>query len=400
LAQDEVLSLALVCVPRFPHDTSPQLIWPAPPRGQGWQGARSPMRLDSAIEVIETSNVVLGGRFYLPERREAIYDSLTSVIVPGVERRSRLRVGVKVVLKSSFTSDTERQNALAEVEIHKSVPRHQNVIELLASEETAEALLLVTPYAPGGDLWGLVKYGRTYCEREVRHCAGQMLAALRHVHDVCGLVHHDIKPHNFLVFHTCGKITVKLCDFGLAERTQRPTPDGLAFRGLKGTHGWFAPELLKGLDYDQSVDLFASGLILFRMLGGYAAWDPPSDMREPAAFDERYWLHITADCRDFVGRLLSLDPGGRGTAGAHAAHPWLAGAAPPEPTPEKLKALSVYGPPPVTDVCFWPVGEIPEDAHAYSYVTEETSPLEPSNLPADETVTSPMSITLMFDEEE
>jgi len=245
---------------------------------------------------------------------QAVYRGLSSTIFLAVERGTLLQVGMKVIMKNKLDSPQELAQALSEMKLHAAIPPHSNVIpRLLAAEETPSAILMVTQYTPHGDLWELICFGKTYCEAEVRNCAGQMFSALRHIHLVCNLVHGDIKPQNFLLFRVDGRHSVQLCDFGLAEHPDRPN-SMVSWRGLRGTSGWFAPEMLAQRDYSQAIDLFACGLILFRMLGGYPPFDPPSRFREPAEFDDRYWCHISLPCRQLIAQLLSFEPVERRTA--------------------------------------------------------------------------------------
>lgn len=284
-------------------------------------------------------------------------------------------------MKSRFENQHEQQRALEEVQIHSGIGAHPNVARLLAAEETSRAILLVTPYTPCGDLWELTRYGKTYCEGEVRNAASQMLSALHHIHTQCDLVHADIKPHNFLLFRTDGRFIVQLCDFGLAQRPD--TPGGvITFRGLRGTSGWIPPELLLGMDYGFAVDLFPIGLILFRMLSGYAPFDPPSSCtKHKVEFDDMYWCHVTAPGLDLVERLLSANPADRGTAQEVCRHEWFAGP-PPAPSAEQLKALTRFGPAPSTDVLFWPAD--------YSFPLERALSYADSSFCQDDVVMDPV----------
>ncbi|CAE7244838.1 cmkA [Symbiodinium pilosum] len=115
-----------------------------------------------------------------------------------------------------------------------------------------------------------------------------------------------------------------------------------------------------------NLDLFGVGLILFRLLAGYAPFEPPSRFTQPE-FDERYWCHVSGPCRELVAQLLSLQPAKRGTAAECLQHAWLAGLQPPEPSPEKLQELSTYGALPDTTVLFWPVNQIPSKEWQKSY---------------------------------
>jgi len=309
----------------------------------------------------------LAGRFAVSHK--VVYSGLASTILLAADRNTRLLAALKVGEKRRFDTPEELSRALAEAVIHNALPPHVNVVPLLAAEDTASAILIATPFTPTGDLWELIKYGQTYCEAEVRHCAAQMMSGLHHVHAVCGLTHNDIKPHNFLLCRVDGRFVVQLCDFGLAEK---PDAAGgmITFRGLRGTSGWFAPELLANQDYNCAVDLFSAGLIVFRMLAGYAAFDPPSCFREAAHCDPRYWCHVSPGCQQLVLQLLAVDPAARGSAELACRHAWFQGAAPPQPAPELIAALCEYGPPPITDVLFWPPDQLPPRESCAAFAEE------------------------------
>lgn len=311
-------------------------------------------------EVVKRSS--LSSKYLLTGR--VIYRGLASTIFLALERGSFLQVGVKVMMKARLDAN-EFKMALTEVAIHSSLQHHRNIVRAMDSEHTDDAILLVTPYTPHGDLWSLIQYSQTYCEREVRNCAGQMMASLRHVHDL-GIVHGDVKPQNFLLYQVDKRYCVQLCDFGLAERAN-PVSGMIAFHGVKGTSGWFAPEMLDHREYSAVMDLFACGLIFYRMLGGYAAFDPPSKFNEFVEFDDCCWCHITSPCKDFIQKLLRIEPCARGTSSSALEHEWLSGAPPPEPSKAQLEALAVFGPPPNTDVKFWPAGFTPDGQRCVSY---------------------------------
>ena len=74
-----------------------------------------------------------------------------------------------------------------------------------------------------------------------------------------GLIHRDIKPENIFVSEA-GQF--KLGDFGVA-RTVEKTTGGLS---RKGTEKYMAPEVYLGKPYDQTVDLYSLGLVLYSFL--------------------------------------------------------------------------------------------------------------------------------------
>ena len=88
----------------------------------------------------------------------------------------------------------------------------------------------------------------------------QLCEAVAYLHRL-KVIHRDIKPENILIGP--GKI-VKLADFGWSvynpNRQLRSTCCGTPF--------YFAPELVSSQKYDESVDIWALGVITYELLVG------------------------------------------------------------------------------------------------------------------------------------
>ena len=89
--------------------------------------------------------------------------------------------------------------------------------------------------------------------------------ALDYMHSI-NIMHRDLKPENLLIEEreADGHITVKLTDFGFATKYE---PDEMQKNPL-GSPAYMAPELFKKLEYDNKVDIWAAGVIAFRLLSG------------------------------------------------------------------------------------------------------------------------------------
>ena len=107
----------------------------------------------------------------------------------------------------------------------------------------------------------------------------QALAGLACAH-AKGIVHRDIAPRNLFIERGGAKeVRVKLLDFGLARYSESVmtclTRDGT----FVGTLHYMAPEQLKGdIEPDHRVDLYALGVILYKLVTGRLPFDAP----EPA----------------------------------------------------------------------------------------------------------------------
>jgi serine/threonine protein kinase len=86
-----------------------------------------------------------------------------------------------------------------------------------------------------------------------------------------GVVHRDLKPDNIMVtIDDGGKETIKILDFGIAKLSQ-PQGDGMNITRMGmifGTPSYISPEQGQGKMVTHSADIYAAGVILFKMITG------------------------------------------------------------------------------------------------------------------------------------
>uniref|UniRef100_A0A7S1PZZ4 Protein kinase domain-containing protein n=1 Tax=Alexandrium catenella TaxID=2925 RepID=A0A7S1PZZ4_ALECA len=294
----------------------------------------------------------LGGYSFLGEKK-ALYDASTgpdlanSIVFlaraksPTASGRSKggeedeMQIAMKLVPLDGDPSSVEM--ARREIQVFQTLgsSRHPNLLPLLFGAETETELVLLTPYAPSGDLDSLTRIaGGVYkCleECEAAALASQLLAGLASLHSL-RYVHGDFKPHNIFLTEIDGALVAQIGDFGLTRRVSR-NAEGVECVG--GTSGFMAPELV-GRESSGSgpqpietyaADLFALGVTLYQLLSSMSPFDPPSNVRAPLEFDEACWGPLLPSSREFVATLLARDPKARSTAADLARHPWLAAAA-------------------------------------------------------------------------
>ena len=103
----------------------------------------------------------------------------------------------------------------------------------------------------------------TLLESTVKKIAGVLLNALDYISS-SKVIHRDIKLQNIL-FRVNGDIkTLKLVDFGLAKIIEGNDKAS----DFCGSLGYIAPEIYEQRPYRYEVDMFAFGIILFRLLSG------------------------------------------------------------------------------------------------------------------------------------
>eukprot|EP00494_Astrolonche_serrata_P006946 UN06971 len=163
-------------------------------------------------------------------------------------------------------------------------------------------------------------------EKQAANVVVQITNALGYLHDE-GIVHRDIKPENILLQEKNPESAVKLTDFGLANQL-----DGadLKFWTSCGTLYYAAPEVLSNTSYDNKIDFWSLGVVLYVLLVGYLPFyhDKRSKTidlikRAKVPFDEEDWGHISNEARDLIKKLLVEDPKKRMGYKEILSHPWL-----------------------------------------------------------------------------
>jgi Ca2+-binding EF-hand superfamily protein len=108
----------------------------------------------------------------------------------------------------------------------------------------------------------------------------QVAMALAHMHAL-NICHRDLKPENLLYADGSPDASVLVADFGMAAYCGGGGNEASMTATGKGTLGYAAPEMLgTGSDgagpvaYDKQVDMWALGVCLFALLGGYLPFDP------------------------------------------------------------------------------------------------------------------------------
>jgi len=150
-----------------------------------------------------------------------------------------------------------------EIEILKTLD-HPNVIKLKESIETEHDVYLVLEKvcSKDKDLFNRVKYNAPLNEASALRIFRQLVSAVRYCHGM-NVTHRDLKPENILMCKD-GEDDIKITDFGLSKRTGASGIMG----SLVGTGLYAAPEVFSLGPYNNSVDLFALGVILYMMLSG------------------------------------------------------------------------------------------------------------------------------------
>ena len=146
--------------------------------------------------------------------------------------------------------------------------RHPNVVTVYETGQDGTDTFLCMELLAGETLEQRLRRDKLLAPRAAAHIAAEICGGLAASHAL-GMVHRDIKPSNvFLAEGTASAdTTTKVIDFGIAKRVDGSTIEtdpGM----LVGTFAYMAPEQIKGGTLDGRADLYALGVMLYRMLSG------------------------------------------------------------------------------------------------------------------------------------
>ncbi|HLT29548.1 MAG TPA: protein kinase [Myxococcaceae bacterium] len=178
-----------------------------------------------------------------------------------------------------------------------------------------------------------------------RELVAQVLAGLAAAH-VRGVVHRDLKPDNLFVVKHEGQEQAKILDFGVAKLVGGVGSGQTVAGTLVGTPEYMAPEQVAGEAVDARADLYAMGVIAYRMLTGVLPFRGPTVLAVLMAHQQEVppapsTLNpaIPIEVSDVVMRALEKRASDRFASAQDMRQAWLAGFRQRRPSSVSLPAL-------------------------------------------------------------
>ena len=165
-------------------------------------------------------------------------------------------VAVKV-LNTFMEESTARLRAEAAALARLSHPGIATVYELV---EDDSHLVMVMELVRGQTLQHIVEHVGVFSAKRAAELCMQALEALEHAH-ASGVVHRDLKPGNLMLTDSG---LIKVMDFGIARLEGSVNLTGAG--AMLGTPAYMAPEQVLGHPVDARADLYAMGVVFFRLV--------------------------------------------------------------------------------------------------------------------------------------
>ena len=199
---------------------------------------------------------------------------------------------------------------------------HPYVVRVFEFGEGSKGSYLVMEFVEGTDLskWQGEPPKTLEGIRRTIKIASKIAQGLEHVHRT-GVIHRDLKPENILV---AGDDTPKITDFGLARDTNASAMTHAGRGGFLGTLLYAAPEQIQGRGLDHRADLYAFGMLLYRLLTGETAFGDRdvgqivlAQLRERPRAPSALNPAVPANLEQIIMQLLEKNPADRPDSAAH-----------------------------------------------------------------------------------
>ncbi|MBI3151998.1 MAG: serine/threonine protein kinase [Chloroflexi bacterium] len=224
---------------------------------------------------------------------------------PYIQRQ----VVVKVLMYRHTMDDVYREFFQREAEVIAAL-EHPCIVPVYDFGWHGKQPYIVMRYMSGGSLDDRLKDGEIKLT-EVAHILKRVSEALDAAH-ARNIIHRDVKPSNIL-FDLTGEAF--LSDFGIAKSKTISDDEG---EWLVGTPAYMSPEQVKGHKVDGRSDIYALGVVLYRLLSGKLPFAsesttalinahvdlPVPDIRQVKANVPAVWQEV-------VAKAMAKDPNDR-----------------------------------------------------------------------------------------
>nr|VDD58276.1 unnamed protein product [Brassica oleracea] len=140
--------------------------------------------------------------------------------------------------------------------------KHQNIVRFIGACRKPMVWCIVTEYAKGGSVRQFLtkRQNRAVPLKLAVKQALDVARGMAYVHGR-NFIHRDLKSDNLLI---SADKSIKIADFGVARievQTEGMTPE-------TGTYRWMAPEMIQHRAYNQKVDVYSFGIVLWELITG------------------------------------------------------------------------------------------------------------------------------------
>ncbi|CAL9180388.1 unnamed protein product [Musa hybrid cultivar] len=178
--------------------------------------------------------------------------------------------------------------------------KHPNIVRFIGACRKPMVWCIVTEYAKGGSVrqFLMKRQNRSVPLKLAVKQALDIAKGMEYVHG-SGFIHRDLKSDNLLIF---ADKSIKIADFGVARIEVKPegmTPE-------TGTYRWMAPEMIQHRPYNQKVDVYSFGIVLWELITGMLPFQNMSAVQAAfAVVNKGVRPVVPQDCLPALGEIMT-----------------------------------------------------------------------------------------------
>jgi len=263
-----------------------------------------------------------------------VYDVTGSELGTGISgtvricthKETKIQYALKTLQLHQIRNDEDAMKQLKdEIDILKALD-HPNITRLEEVYETTDHMYLILELCTGGEMLDRLnsQKGYHYTERIACDYVKIMVNAVRYIHEH-NITHRDLKLENFLLQDRTDEAELKLIDFGLSRHFKKAEKMTVPV----GTPYYVAPEVLRGV-YDEKCDMWSLGVITYMLLSGTPPFPGGGEgeilqrvKKGQFSLDINRFEGVSDHAKDFIRKLLVMDPKKRMSASEAQAHEWM-----------------------------------------------------------------------------
>lgn len=189
--------------------------------------------------------------------------------------------------------------------------RHPNIILFLGACTVLPRMCILTEFCHGGSLFAALRkrsWRTCLSLQELRNVARHIARGMRYLH-ACHIIHRDLKSQNLLLDRPAeeGCPVVKVADFGLSRNFRGIGTVTGSVAGIMtsetGTYRWMAPEMIRHEPYNDKVDVYSYGVVLWELFSCEVPFSGMTPIQAAFAVADK---HLRPRCESAYAREVKI----------------------------------------------------------------------------------------------
>ncbi len=271
----------------------------------------------------KNQNKILANRY---ELKNQIGSGGMALVFEGIDNILERKVAIKI-LRSKFSNNQNFIKRFHDEAKAAANLTHPNIVTIYDYGFDQSNNFIVMEYVPNIDLNTMIKLNHKHEIQPITFRQGidliiQASKGLGYAHKT-GIVHCDVKPHNFLV---TSQNVLKITDFGIAQAYSSINQENQSDM-IWGSPIYLSPEQAAGTSLTPASDMYSLGVIMYYLFSGKFPFvaDTPEKLSYKHQFEKPVEViqinpQIPQSLNTIIMKLLEKDPNDRFRSADHLAH--------------------------------------------------------------------------------